>query len=61
MTLWLLVFSAPGTALGLVGQTFRRKKLLFPGTESEGSSTIGTLNRLVLKTRWTTSYISNLS
>ena len=60
-TLWFLGFTAPGTALGLVGQTFRRKKLLFPGTKSEGSSTIGTLNRLILKTRWTTSYISNLS
>jgi len=49
-------FSAPKTTPGLVGQTFRRKILLFPGSEGEGSSTIGTLNRLVLKTHWMTSF-----
>jgi hypothetical protein len=56
-TLLPLGFSAPRTTPGLVGQTSRRKKPLFPGRESEDSSAIGTLNRLVLKTHWMTSYI----
>ena len=61
MTLLSLGFSALRTTLGLVGQTFRRKKLLFPSTKSECRSTIGTLNRLVLKTHWMTSFLLNLS
>jgi len=60
-TLLSLGFSALRTTPGLVGQTFGRKKLLFPGREIEDSSAIGTLDRLVLKTHWMTSYLLNLS
>jgi hypothetical protein len=58
MTLWSLGFSALWTTPGLVGQTFRRKELLLPGGKSEENSTIGTLNRLVMKTHWMTSFFN---
>ena len=48
-------FATWGTALGLVGIAFRLEELLFLSTEREGSSTIGTLERLVLKAHWMTS------
>jgi hypothetical protein len=34
---------------------------LFPSAETKGGSTIGTLDRLVLKTHWVTSSLLNLS
>ena len=54
-TLVSLGFSALRTTSGLVGEAFGGKKVLFPSRESEGSSTSGTLDRLVLKTHWMTS------
>jgi len=60
-TLLLPGFSALRATPGLVGKAFRRKKLLFPSGKSEGSSTIGTLNRLVLKAHWMTSFFKNFS
>jgi hypothetical protein len=58
MTLLSPGFSALGTTPGLVGQTFRRKELLLPSGKSEDNSAIGTLNRLVLKTHWMTSFFN---
>jgi hypothetical protein len=58
MTLLSPGFSALGTTPGVVGQTFRRKKLLLPSGKSEDSSTIGTLERFVLKTHWMTSFFN---
>jgi hypothetical protein len=48
----LRFFSSParGTALRLIGKAFRLEELLFPSAEGKGSSTIGTLDRFVLKT-----------
>ena len=43
------------TALGLIGVSSGLKKLLLFCAVDEGFPTIGTLNRLVLKTHWTTS------
>ena len=60
-TLLSLGFSALRTTPGLVGKTLRRKELLFPGTKSERRSTIGTLDRLVLKTHWMTSFFKVFS
>ena len=56
-----LGFPALSTAPGLVGETFGREELLFPGSESEDSATVATLDRLVLKTHWTTSFFKNFS
>ena len=53
--------SALTTTAGLVGQAFGGKELLFPGGKSEGSPTIGTLNRLILKTHWMTSFFKIFS
>jgi hypothetical protein len=61
MTLLSLGFSALGTTPGLVGQTFRRKELLLPSGKSEDNSTIGALDRLVLKTHWMASSLLNFS
>jgi hypothetical protein len=58
MTRLSLGFSALGTTPGLVGQTFRLKELLLPSGKSEDNSAIGTLNRLVLKTHWMTSFFN---
>jgi hypothetical protein len=59
--LLFLGFSALRTTPGVVGQTFRRKESSFPSSKNEGSATIGTLDRLVLKTHSMTSSLSNLS
>ena len=47
--------AARGTAFWLINIAFGLEKLLFLSAESEGSPTIGTLERLVLKTHWITS------
>ena len=53
--------AACGTTLRLIGKAFRLEELLFPSAESEGSPTIGTLDRFVLKTHWMTSFLRNFS
>jgi hypothetical protein len=53
-----LGFPALSTAPGLVGETFGREELLFPGREREDSATIATLDRLVLKTHGMTSFFN---
>jgi hypothetical protein len=53
--------TARGATLRLIGKAFGLEELLFPSAESEGSSTIGTLDRLVLETHWMTSYLWNFS
>ena len=50
-----------GTTLRLVSIASWRKLLLFPSAENEGGPTIGTLDRLVLKTHWMTSSLRNSS
>ncbi len=60
-TLRFVGSTACGTTLRLIGKTFRLEELLFPSAEGEGSSTIGTLDRLVLKTHWMTSSLRNFS
>ena len=50
VSLCLPCLATRGTALGLISIALRLKKLLFLSAESEGSPTIGTLDRLVLKT-----------
>ena len=60
MPLCLPCLSARGTAPGLVGQAFGLKELLFPGGEAEVSPAIGTLDCLVLKTHWMTSFFQYL-
>ncbi len=61
VSLCLPCLTAWGTALGLISIAPRFKKLLFPGAEGEGSPTIGTLERLVLKTHWMTSFLRDFS
>jgi hypothetical protein len=58
MTLLSSGFPALRTTPGLVGQTFRRKKLLLPGGKGEDNSAIGTLDGFVLKTHWMTSFFN---
>ena len=58
MLLCLPRLSARGTALGLISIALGLKELLFPSGEAEVSPTIGTLNRLVLKTHWMTSFFN---
>jgi hypothetical protein len=55
--LCLPCLSAWGTALGLIGIALGLKELLFPSGKAEVSSTIGTLDRFVLKTHWMTSFL----
>jgi hypothetical protein len=55
--LCLPCLSAWGTALGLISIALGLKELLFPSGEAEVSSTIGTLDRFVLKTHWMTSFL----
>ena len=50
-----------GTTLRLVSIASWRKLFLFLSAESEGSPTIGTLDRLVLKTHWMTPSLRNFS
>ena len=47
--------AACGTALRLVSKAFGLEEFLFLGAERKGSSAIGTLEKLVLKTHWMTS------
>jgi hypothetical protein len=47
--------TACGAALGFVFKTFGLVKLLFLSAECEGSSAIGALDGLVLKSHWMTS------
>ena len=61
VSLCLPCLAAWGTALGLISVALRLKKVLFLSAESEGSPTIGTLDRLVLKTHWMTSFLPNFS
>jgi len=58
-TLRFVGSTARGTALWLISKAFRLEKLLFPGAESECSPTIGTLDRLALKTHWMASSLLN--
>jgi len=60
-TLCLVGTAACGATLGLIGKAFRFEELLFPSAKSEGSSTIGTLDRLFLKTHRMTSSFRNSS
>jgi len=53
--------TAFGATPRLIGKAFRLEELLFPSAESEGSPTIGTLDRLVLKVHWMTSSLLNFS
>ena len=53
--------SALRTALGLIGKPLGMEELLLASAESEGSPTIGTLDRLVLKTHWMISSLRNFS
>ena len=53
--------AALGATFGLVSVAFGVKKLLLSGVKGEGSSAIGTLERLVLKTHWMTSSLLNFS
>jgi hypothetical protein len=53
--LGLPCLAARRTALGLIGVSSGLKKLLLFCTVDKGLATIGTLDRLVLKTHWTTS------
>ena len=61
VTLWLLCLAARGTALWLISIASGLEKLLLLNAESEGSPTIGTLERLVLKTHWMSSSLLNFS
>jgi hypothetical protein len=54
-TLRLPGLSARGTPLGLIGIALGLEKLLLLSAEVKGSSAIGTLNGLVLKSHWMTS------
>ena len=55
VTLCSPCFAACGTALGLISIAFGLEELLFLNVECEGSPTIGTLERFVLKAHWMTS------
>jgi hypothetical protein len=55
--LCLPCLSARGTALRLISIALGLIELLFPSGEAEVSSTIGTLDRFVLKTHWMTSFL----
>ena len=54
-TLAFPCLTARRTAFGLVGVSSGLKKLLLFRAVDKGLATIGTLDRLVLKTHWTTS------
>jgi len=58
-TLCLPRLTAWKTALWLIGIAFGRKKFLFLSAESEDSPTIGTLDRLILKSHWMSSSLLN--
>ena len=60
-TLGLSGLATRWAALGLIGIAFGLEKLLILSAEGKGSPTIGTLDRLVLKTHWITSSIRNFS
>ena len=60
-TLRLVGSAACGATFRLIGKAFRLVELLFPSVENEGSPTIGTSDRLVLKTHWMTSSLWNYS
>jgi hypothetical protein len=49
--------AARKTALGLIGVASGLEELLLISAEGEGSLTIGTLDRLVLKLHWMTSFL----
>jgi hypothetical protein len=53
--------SALRTALGLISEPFAGKEFLLASAESEGSPTVRTLERLILKTHWMTSSLLNFS
>ena len=59
--LLFLGLSAVRATPGVVGQTFGRKESSLPGSKGEGGSTIGTLDRLILKTHGMTSSLSSFS
>jgi hypothetical protein len=60
-TLCLVGTAACGATPRLIGEAFRLIELLFTSGKSEGSSTIGTSDRLVLKTHWLTSSLRDSS
>jgi len=55
ITLCFSCLATGGAALGLIGIASGLERLLLPSAEGKGSPTIGTLDRLVLKTHWMTS------
>ena len=57
ITLCFSCLAARGAAPGLIGIAFRLEKLLLLSAEGKGSPAIGTLDRLVLKTHWMTSFL----
>ena len=56
ITLRLPGLTTRRTALWVVGIAPGRKEFLLVSTESEGSSAVGTLDGLILKTHWMTSF-----
>jgi len=58
ITFRLPCLTARGTALRLVGIAFGLEKLLVFSAEGERVTTIGALDRLVLKTHWMTSSLT---
>jgi hypothetical protein len=56
MTLRLPGLATRHTAFGVVGVASGCKKLLLVSAEGEGSSAVGTLDGLVLKAHWMTSF-----
>jgi hypothetical protein len=61
VSLCLPCLAACGTTLGIISVALGGKKLLFLSAESEGSPTIGTLDRFVLKIHWMTSFLKIFS
>jgi hypothetical protein len=57
VTLCLPCLAASRASLGLIGVAFGLEELLLLGTESEGSSAIGTFKCLVLKSQRMTSFL----
>ncbi len=59
MAFCFFCLAARGAALGLIGVASGLEKLLLLGTEGESSPAIETLDRLVLKVHWMTSFLPN--
>ncbi len=59
MALCFPCLSARGAALGLIGVASGLEKLLLLSAEGKSSPAIETLDRLVLKVHWMTSFLTN--